>query len=665
MIRSVFSFIALFLLSIASLHAEQLISVELKAEYQDVVRPAHTQDLAVVFTPQAGWHGYWKQPGDVGFPTQIIWDLPEGVTVSAVQYPVPEAYLTNGIMNYVYNDSYALIAELSTDDTVTAGSELPIKARFDYLVCNESSCIPESASAELVLTTADTLAHTTRTAGFDEYLKALPKPLAATGSYVIDGNELLVTLPLPESTSLDSPRLFIEQSDVIDNVAPQVFARDKDQLVIRAKLSEDYTEQEKLSALVSINKDTGLSFSVTPNTAAGNTSAYSFLSTLLAAILGGLLLNLMPCIFPILSIKIMQFANAANTKEARSESTWYAVGIILSCVALAMVIMLSKEMGTGLGWAFQLQNPYMIFALILLTTAISFNLAGLYEFKSINIPGLRSDNKKTDAFYSGILTALIATPCSGPFMATALGTALVMPTHIGLLIFVGLGIGIALPYLLVSFHPKLSALIPKPGAWMNTLRRTLSVPMFLTVLALLWVLFKESDSATLFYALFSILVLSLGLWLIGIRQSEQKQQKWLFLSIVFGMMLVSSSLFFNTASDTPIQADTVEPYSQERLQHYLADNQPVFLYFTADWCITCHVNEVTALDTTETKQFFANNDVKVLKADWTNGDPAITAALETYNRAGVPLYLWFKPGQSVPEELPQLLLQKHISNLVH
>jgi thiol:disulfide interchange protein len=385
---------------------------------------------------------------------------------------------------------------------------------------------------------------------------------------------------------------------------------------------------------------------------------------LLGALTGGLLLNVMPCVFPILSLKALSLAKAkVDEREARAEALAYTAGVVVVCVALGAVILALRAGGAAIGWAFQLQDPHSILVLLLLTTAIAFNLAGLFEVPtprfvntSAGVPG---------AFATGVLAAFIATPCTGPFMGAALGAALVLPWPAALAVFAGLGLGLALPFLAVGFVPALRRMLPRPGGWMQTFRHILSVPMFLTALGLAWVLGRQAGIDGMTLGLGAALLLAILLWIAGRRQARGLSVGWPLGLLMLVVVAVGAVSIAPAPSATAAAASAgAQPFSEQKLALLRSEGRPVFAYFTADWCLTCKVNEKTAIETDAVATAFKAHDVAVLEGDWTDGDPALGRFIQAHNRAGVPLYLYYAPGAKTPQVLPQVLTRAMLVDLV-
>jgi thiol:disulfide interchange protein/DsbC/DsbD-like thiol-disulfide interchange protein len=624
-----------------------------------------TTTLAIYMEPQGEWHGYWKQPGDVGLPATFTWHLPDGVSVGDPAYPLPQTLLIEGLMNHVYEHPYALLVDLTLDDGLPDGTALPIRVDMQYLACRYDACVPERASLDTTLHVGGGHQSPDVAARFASWRQALPRPLAAPASFNVDGDLLRLRVPLPASVSIQDPHLFSATRGAIDNAAPQRVERRGDELILETRVGDQVPDT--FLATLKLSDDLGLDINATRDgpTSAPDSRLSIILLALAGAIAGGLLLNLMPCVFPILSLKAMSLARSGISPAiARRDAVAYTSGVVLVCVLLGAVLLVLRAAGAQVGWAFQLQNAAVILTLMLLTTAIAFNLAGLFELAAIDAGAkLTNQSGAGGAFWTGALAAFIATPCSGPFMAAALGAALVLPTAAAMLVFAGLGLGIALPFLLLGFIPALQRRLPRPGPWMGTLRRLLAVPMFLTALALLWVLSHQVPANALVASLGCAMLLALGLWLTGLRQQKLKRNAWFpaALALILALGLGWSQVSGQTAPALDVQR---RAFDEQQLAQLRADKVPVFLYFTADWCITCKVNEQVAINREATAQAFAAAGVEMMRGDWTNGDPVITSFLERHGRSGVPLYLWYGAGEAEPRLLPQILGPDSLLELV-
>jgi thiol:disulfide interchange protein/DsbC/DsbD-like thiol-disulfide interchange protein len=632
---------------------------------ESAVAPGQTVLLAFKMTPAPGWHGYWQNPGDAGQGATFTWDLPGGWRTATPQYPTPEPYVLSGLMNHVYEHEYAILVPLTVPATAQVGATVPVRVLAEWLACSESLCVPQDA----VLTAEVRVGQPgTRDPRFDAWRAALPAPLGSPASFALAGNAVRIGIPLPAAVALEEPHFFLGEDRVVDYAAPQQFARKGDLLIVTvARAKFEPLTPAALSGVLRLNRaDDGVAVTAAPGTvptdgtpltpqAAPALPALPLL--LLAALAGGLLLNVMPCVFPILSLKALSLARAGESEsQARREGVAYSAGVILACLALGGLLLALRAAGQEVGWAFQLQEPLVVAALLLLAVAITANLLGLYE---VAVPGFAGDGSPQGAFATGLLAAFAATPCTGPFMAAAMGAALLLPTLPALLLFAALGLGLALPFLALAWIPALRRRLPKPGAWMVAFRRWMALPMAVTALALAWLASRVGGSGFAFALMLLTIIVIAALVLLGRRQRAGLSGGTLWWT-AFAAVLVLSALGLPRMVRDPAAAAEpgvldAQPFSETALATARASGKPVFLYFTADWCVSCKVNERVAIEREATRAAFAKAGVIVLRGDWTRRDPAITRFLAQHGAAGVPLYLWYPPKTAAPLQLPQLL----------
>jgi DsbC/DsbD-like thiol-disulfide interchange protein/cytochrome c biogenesis protein CcdA len=656
------------------------IAVALIAETE---RPGAGTSLLLAFSmqPRPGWHGYWINPGDAGAPPRVDWQLPPGVTAEPLLYPVPERLSVAGLVNYVYKGDYAYLAPLRLPAGLAPGTRLPIRARIDYLACTDEICVPEQAEVATEVTIGGGKIDAARRARFDRWLAALPRPLGAEARFEQANGRLRIAIPLPAAAALDAPYFFPLAEAAIAHSAPQRLSRRGDLLIVEAEAGRD-PPADRIEGVLRTGPGAGLALAALPGAvppagtpvpdgfgAAGTEDATFGAGTLLlalaGALLGGLILNVMPCVFPILSLKALSLARAGgDAGAARREALAYAAGVILVCLALGGALLALRAGGTAVGWAFQLQEPRVILLLLLLVTAIALSLAGLYRLPAIGAgEGLARRGGTAGAFWTGALAAFVATPCTGPFMGAALGAALVLPAAAALAVFGGLGLGLALPFLLLGFVPVLRRRLPRPGPWMVRFQRILSVPMFVTALGLAWILGRQAGVDGMTLGLAAALALGLGLWWWGASGRR--------LGLALGLAAAAAGLLLvrpgGAMPPVPGAAESglaAEPFSAERLAALRAEGRGVFLYFTADWCLTCKVNERTVLDRDAVAAAFRARQVAVLVGDWTRADPEIGRFLAAHGRSGVPLYLYYPPGGAAPVVLPQILTVDTVTEAV-
>jgi cytochrome c biogenesis protein CcdA len=573
--------------------------------------------------------------------------LPAGFSAGPLRYPVPTRLTVAGLMNYVYERDYSVLVRLK----VPAGASGMVLVRADahWLACTDKICVPEQGQLSLDVPVGS---GTPKRAQFDAWRRALPQPLVTVGHFAVAGDKLRVAVPLPASVEVREPYLFPITDGAVDYEAPQSFRRGGDWLV--AELSMKAAPQ-KFSGVLASADGRGLEFSAVPGivpeggTLLTGLGWRAVLLAVLGAIAGGILLNLMPCVFPILALKALHISRAAEgPREARSDALAYAAGAIVGTGALGAALLAIRAAGAEAGWAFQLQDSRTIMLLLLLAVAITANLLGLFE-----LPVLGGRAMPAGSFGTGALAAFVATPCAGPFLGAALGTALLLPAAGSVAVFAALGLGLALPFVLVAFVPALRERLPKPGPWMDRLKRFLAIPMAASAFAALWLLNRQGGQPALTIGIIASIALLFAAYEAGRLQRRGKSGAWG--GAVAGLAL--AAIAFSIVPARTVSSHSIPgaaPWSEARLDADLKQGRPVFVYFTADWCLTCKVNEAAAINRSEVRDAFRKANVEVLAGDWTNGDPAITRFLESRSRAGVPLYLWYRPGEA-PEELPQVL----------
>jgi DsbC/DsbD-like thiol-disulfide interchange protein/cytochrome c biogenesis protein CcdA len=643
------------------------ISADLVAEHSPVAGEELT--VALVFRPAPGWHGYWSNPGDAGLGMRLDWRLPTGWQAGEPLYPVPQRLVISGLMNHVYEGEYAVLVPVRVPAGAASGPVSDaVSVKADWLACTDRICVPEQA--ELTLRVPQTGGANP----FDRYRAALPPLIDQTATFTIAGDTLRVAIPLPASMAITDPHLFAGQDRMsadrtVSYAAPQAFFRQGDMLVAEVPLKEltlppgsplaRFDGLPELSGILAFGAEgNGIRFIAAPGDvpsggerlAGGEGGVNAPLwSLVLAALAGGLLLNLMPCVFPILSLKAMTLVRAGESeKQARAEALAYTAGVMLACLGIGALLLVLRAGGEQVGWAFQLQEPGVVAALLALAILITANFAGLFELPSLPITQKAGG---LSAFATGLLAAFVATPCTGPFMAAALGAALLLPPTSAMLLFAMLGLGLALPFLLLGFVPALRSRLPRPGAWMERFRRILAIPMGLTALALGWLCWRLGGEAFALFTAGATLLIVYAAWA---RRKGLKASAMGAL-VASALLAVSAWQYFERpVSATESIHDTV-PFDEAVLNDTVSSQgKPVFLYFTADWCLTCKVNESVAIERDDVRDAFKQAGVVVMRGDWTVRDEAITRFLTAHGAAGVPLYLWYRPNEA-PEQLPQVL----------
>ena len=661
---TVMTAVSLLLATLASAQARH-VAMTLLAE-SDRPAPGSTVTLAIHAVPDAGWHGYWLNPGDAGVATRATWTLPAGATTGSLAYPPPGRLVIAGLMNHVYERPWTMLTTLTVPPGLVSGRSLPVRVKLEYLVCTETICVPESQELGTQLAVGDGAVTPARRAQFDEWRRALPRPLGSTATWQIEAGRFRLSVPYPADAPLGQAWFYPARGGATDYSAAQTITRDGERLVIETKAAAT-PERGALQGVLTLGDGTALALAAQSGTVAPGSGSAALdwgvaLVAFVGAVLGGLLLNVMPCVFPILSLKALGLARSGESEQhARSEALAYTAGVVLVCLGLGATLLVLRAGGASAGWAFQLQDRRVVGVLLLLVVAIALNLAGLFELPT---PQFAGRSGASGAFMTGALAAFVATPCTGPFMGAALGAALVLPPVAALLVFAGLGLGIALPFLAVGFVPAMRRRLPRPGMWMVRLRHILSVPMFATALGLAWVLGRQAGVDGMTIALAAALLAGLGLWWSGRRQAQGSRLVWapaLVALLVGSVALVTVRA--QPAGAAVANVAGAEPFTEARLASLRAEGRPVFAYFTADWCLTCKVNEKAAIETRGVSDAFKRNKVAVLVGDWTDGDPVLGRFIAQHNRAGVPLYLFYPPKAAGPRVLPQVLTPDMLTSL--
>lgn len=632
--------------------------------------PGGTVTLAFLMKPNPGWHGYWYNPGDAGLGLSPSWTLPAGAKAGELAYPVPSTLIVGGLMNHVYEHDYAVLTTLTLPADARPGARLPIRVKLEWLACTDKVCVPEEAMLSAEVTVGKAAPPDPE---FDKWRAALPAPLGSQASFAIAGGTVRIAIPLPATVPLEAPHLFLGDHGIADYAAPQRFFRNGDRLIVelpRAKF--DPVSPDRFSAVLRFDTaGNGVSLDAEPGAVPGGGTPLGsgpatppLWALLLSALAGGLLLNIMPCVFPILSLKALSLARAGESEaQARAEGLAYTAGVVLACLALGGLLLALRAGGEQVGWAFQLQEPLVVAGLLLLVVTITANLAGLFEF---SVPGFASEGSPQGAFATGLLAAFVATPCTGPFMAAAMGAALLLPVAQALTLFGMLGLGLALPFLALAFVPALRRRLPKPGAWMNRFKLAMAVPMALTALALVWLSYRIGGGV--FAGSLGFIAAGLLLWLVRTGHSQRSGRAigmWQWADII-PMALLFAFLLPATINPPAQQTASIlpsQPFSEAALAAARASGKPVFVYMTADWCLTCKVNEAAAIEREETRAAFEKAGVIVLRGDWTRRDAAITRYLSAQGAAGVPLYIWYPAGGEA-QQLPQVLSVAVLTDLV-
>jgi thiol:disulfide interchange protein DsbD len=676
------------------------------------VKPGQPFWVGLRQTIRPKWHTYWKNPGDSGLPIEIRWTLPEGVKADPIVWPTPHLFDVGGIINYGFKDEAMLLVRI-VPPADFSGSSLAIVADASWLVC-EDVCIPEEARLALALPVgaATTPAPPPTRALFDKARQNVPteSPWPARYGVAKSGDPTLVV----EARGLKPDTIrdvyfFPAEWGPIASMAKQTAGIGADGIRIPLKRGDAKAAlPERLAGTLVLTEKTGggevrqafdvsakldPAFVPAPSLGASFAAAegieqLSLVQALLFALLGGLILNLMPCVFPVLAMKAAAFARLAGhaRSEMRRDGIAYTAGVLASFAAMAAIVVALRSSLGDVSWGFQFQSPVFSLLIAYLFFVVGLNLSGVFEIGGHLAgvgQGLAARGGTTGAFFTGVLAVVVATPCTAPFMAAALGFALSQPAPQTVAVLLAMGLGLALPFLVLSMTPALQRLMPRPGPWMDRLRQFLAFPMYASAVWMIWVLTQQTGADGVLYALGGMILIAFAIWLLRLGSGaplkrERGPATWLRRGLAAAAVLLALGATLRL-EDGPATAASVsgggpssggpiggvsfegwERYSRERVQQAVAAGKPVFVDFTAAWCITCLVNERVALETPAARLAFEQAGVVKLKGDWTNRDPEITTSLRELGRAGVPLYLFWAPGAERPKILPQVLTESLI-----
>ena len=605
--------------------------------------------IGIKMDMQKNWHTYWKNPGDSGGPIKIIWKTSENISIGQIKWPTPELIPYDPLMTYGYKDFVIFPFEYVKNFDGNADIELDL----DFLICDDV-CIPEKAKIQ---TTLNEIKEDIKLVEWNNKVPSIKLPVLS------DVEKGFLELRFSFNDPIKSIVFFIENENTVDHPAEQILIKEENNWLLKVPLLENINSIDTVSGLISINENQNFIIDSGIEIQESN-SSLSLIQAIIFAFIGGLILNLMPCVFPVISLKVLSFISMGNESVAkiRIHSLSFCVGVLISFIAMGLALIILKQIGNNLGWGFQLQSPIIVGYLSILMFII-----GIVLLTNINIGSslTRLDNKSNNSYLSsfltGVLAVIVASPCTAPLMAPALGYALVQPDGLTMPVFVSLGLGFAFPYLILSMNPKLINVMPKPGQWMETLKEFFAFPMFATSLWLIWVFAKQTDTDMLIGLLITILLISLILWFIN--KSNNKNLNLIYLLLLALIIIFESKNILDYEYPSNKNMDNMENVSYtiwdpEIETRYKNSNQAYLINFTAAWCITCQANDKIALSRPKIKKYFKDNNVEYIVADWTNKDNEILESLESYNRNGVPLYIYWKPGMDESKILPAILTEQ-------
>ncbi|MCI4660761.1 MAG: thioredoxin family protein [Neomegalonema sp.] len=653
----------------------------------EALAPGEAAQVALDLAITPGWHTYWRNPGDSGMETTLTWSAPEGVEIGEIRWPTPHRNPVPPMMNYGYEDRAVLTMPIRLPEDWPLGEPVVLSAQVSWLVCADI-CIPEDGRLTLTLpTAAETRADPLLADLFAQAQAAQPVPVDWPMRYEQNDGKIRLLIEAPELTGsgLEQIYFFPHSWGVIDHAAPQEVTSGPSGLVIEVKdagetvsgaLTGVFTAQDRSSgATVPLSLALTAQPGAVPITGGADEAQPTeagigaIVMAALLALGGGLILNLMPCVFPVLALKALSFAKHAKgaAAERSMQGLAYGAGVLVSFLGFAALLLILRQAGAVVGWGFQLQTPIVVAVLAYLLFVIGLNLAGVFEVPSryAGIGGsLAAQGGVAGSFFTGVLAALVASPCTAPFMGAALGFALTQSAWVALVVFAALGVGFALPIVLLAASPSLARLLPQPGPWMARFRTALAFPMFAAAAWLLWVLGNQAGIDALFAGLIGMVLLALALWALGMGWPSSRIGRSVasiaaLLSLIGAGYALAPSLSEPPAPGAALAEPSdglSEPYAPARLSALRAEGRTVFINLTADWCISCKVNERVVLKSDDFANALHEAGAVYLKGDWTRRDAAISDLLAEHGRVGVPLYLVYRPNEAV-QVLPQILTQ--------
>ncbi len=624
------------------------------------------------------WHTYWENAGEAGLPTTLKWQLPNGWHAGPIHWPAPSRFVQGGVVNFGYDGEVLLLVNITPPANLTADEPITLKAQADWLECADI-CVPGRAqlALDLPVTAGPPIASVHKPA-FDNARAQWPSPLPAGFQAKAWRTPATFTLSLTGPTGTPAPAgaFFFSRDATVSPSAPQTATTSASTLVLTLTREKGVPDPATLSGVLSLPRgflgngtpaaytlDLPFEAGAAPVPSAAtatpsNTPPRPGLGKVLVlAFFGGLILNLMPCVFPVLGLKIMGFVKQAGASRRRVvlHGLTFTLGVLVSFWVLVAVLSLLRAGGHQLGWGFQLQEPGFVLALALFLFIFGLNLSGVFEVGyALMGVGSRLSGRSglAGSFFSGVLATVVATPCAAPMLAPALGAALALPPLGMAAAFTAIALGLSTPYLLLCAYPRLVQALPKPGAWMESFKQFMAFALYATAAYLLWTLAGQVGDERFQNILFGFVLAALACWIYGRWGAPQRSPRTRSLGRLTAATVLGAALFLAYAPETKL---AWEPWSPARLEELRAQGRPVYVDFTARWCATCQVNKRAVFSSKDVLDELGRRDFALLKADWTNRDPAITAALERFGRAAVPFNLVYLPNRSDPIILPEVL----------
>jgi thiol:disulfide interchange protein/DsbC/DsbD-like thiol-disulfide interchange protein len=687
-------------IAIGGAHAQPVRGENIESELvaaTDAVVPGQPLRAGLRLKHDPKWHTYWIVPGDSGLATQIRWTLPEGWRAGPIEWPVPLRLPVGPLMNFGYEGEVLLAVDLVPPESLQPGDLAHLAARADWLICKDV-CIPGGADLKLVLPVRAQAAASRHAPLFAAARERVPQPLELKdGTAVIDGQRVRLQFAAPGAVK--SLAFFPLEEGRIEPAAPQLLRSEGALTALYLTAAQPVSAQFRSLRGVLVANDgpgrpggwagvievplaAGAVAGVAAATSVAPASNMTLWAALIGAFIGGVILNLMPCVFPVLSLKLLSLMQHQRAEDEAHlphpplalHGALFTAGVVASFVLLAAALIALRAGGAQLGWGFQLQAPWVVAALTLLFFLIGLNLLGAFEvtlggaLASSDLAQRLQSDRLSGSFWTGVLAVVVASPCTAPFMGAALGYAVAQPAAEALLVFAVLGVGMATPYLLLTLAPRLLARLPRPGAWMERFRQVMAFPMFLACVWLIWVLAQQVDVDAVGLVLIALVLVGLAAWAFGLAQRGRRPWRWVAAATSLVALYAVGVATGPWADSAPVSAAAPragsaeamwQPWSAAAVEQAVSEGRPVFVDFTAAWCVTCQANKRLVLHSAPVQQAFAAKGVVAMRADWTNRDPAITQELARYNRTGVPLYVLFD-GRGGSVVLPELLTERMV-----
>ena len=628
----------------------------------DLISSDETILVGLKFKLNPGWHTYWENPGDAGAGATVVWELPPNFTATEILWPGPKKIPVEPLMTYGYEDEALLLTKITSPKVLTY--PVNIRAKVSWFTCKDI-CLPQEGEVSIKLYQGSK-SENKSTLTLREMEKTVPTDLSSPYRVNLIDNKIFLQFERENAQKITSAYFFPAEYGFISYVANQKLEKNDKSFSLELLPAEVQVKTMNLKGVLKLNLDGATEYYNLDLPLHDNADisppSLNLITALFFAFIGGLILNAMPCVFPILSIKILGFIEQSQGSREKiiQHGLVFSAGVLTTFLVVAGVLLFLRSTGDSIGWGYQLQSPLIISLLIYLFVAVGIVFMGnLVLGGQLAKYGVLAQSQRdlAGSFLTGVLAVVVASPCTAPFMGPALGMAFLQPGLGSLFIFLALGIGFSLPYMTLSIFPQLLSKLPKPGEWMETLKQIMAFPMWGSALWLTWVLSSQVELQSVFAVLIGALLVSVCLWLLEKTQNSQGLSRNLALFISVFLLAFSLWLIPTSYKEGPeeIERNGYE-FSSERLENLRLNQQAIFLNFTADWCITCKVNEAVALNRESVKKILADKNIVYLKADWTRKDPEIASMLASYGRTGVPLYILF-PSQGKPIILPELLTE--------